>query len=73
VNFTVGGRDPAGHRTLVSGTDALGRFELWVERGTTWDLVVSGPWQGKDSEKELLVERGVTAGMRGIELRLPPR
>src|SRR6185503_15891256 len=58
VNFTVAGHGPEGRSTLASGTDAQGRFELWVERGAVLDLVVSGPWQGKDAAEPLLVEHG---------------
>lgn len=72
VNFSVFGRGANGERTLISGTDALGRFELTVARGTTWDLVVGRPLQGHDYEKALLTEQGVSAGTQQLELRLSP-
>ena len=73
-NYSVHGSIPESNsRTWMAGTDAKGHFELAVESGTTWDLTVSPPLQGRNTDTTLMVERGIPAGTQGLTLRLPPR
>ena len=53
-------------------TEAERHYDNSADDGTEWDLEVHSPSQGELGDQAFHVEHGVTAGTRGLELRVDP-